>query len=409
MKFKKIAVFMMAMMLAAGTAYAQEGGTAQTEEMAVETQTGQVAESAADSSAGSGTGLADAKWSDYMLQIDDEVYRFPMMYEEFTAYGWVNDDEEIPQLEPNQYDMLYFSKDGVKCTAYVVNLGKNDEQADKCIIGGMSIDDMDWEESDKTVTLPGGITKGQSDAAAIEAAYGQPSDTYEGSMYKQLTYETDSYSYIELTVGNESGVLEDIQVRNFVEPEGFDAGEISTEVPAAVTSYVKPEELGDNLDDFRISMDGEVYALPVPVSTLIADGWEMDAQETDAEIDAHSFGWVTLRKGGLEIREITVNEEGYATVPENCWLESLTVGGYTLELDGALPGGITTGMPESELLALLDGAGVPYESETSGDFSYYTVNEKDYGKSYELIVYKGDDGHFGKDTVMEVSCSNVFE
>ena len=332
-----------------------------------------------------------------------------MMFSDFTALGWTSTDEEYPVLEPNQYDMLYFTKDDVQCTVYVINLGMNNESAENCIVGGMAIDSFDWDVSVGTVTLPGGIVRGQADAAAIEAAYGTPSDTYEGDLYTSLTYETDSYSSIELSVDAESGVLSDIDIRNFVEPEGFDAGEVSTEVPEAVTAYTKPDSLGDSFDEYRIALDGELYTLPVPVSVLIADGWEIDEAETDPEIAANYFGWVTLRKGGQEIRETIVNSEDYATIPENCWLESLTVGGFTLDAEGEIPCGIKTGMPEADMIQALDAAGVTYTSETSGDFAYYTINEQSFDKCYELIVYKGDDGHFEKDTVMEVTCSNAFE
>lgn len=345
-------------------------------------------------------------WADYQIQVDDQVYQFPMMFSDFTAYGWTCTDEEYPVLEPNQYDMMYFTKDDVQCTAYVLNLGMNNESAENCIVGGMAIDGYDWDVSVGTVTLAGGIVRGQADEAAIEAAYGTPSDTYEGELYTSLTYETDLYSSVELSIDAESGVLEDIDIRNFVEPEGFDAGEASTEVPETVTAYAKPDSLGDSFDEYRIALDGELYTLPVPVSVLVADGWEIDENDTDAEIAANYFGWVTLRKGGQEIRQTIVNSEDYATVPENCWIETLTVGGYTLEAEGEIPCGIRPGMTEADMIQALETAGAAYTSETNGDFAYYTINEKSYDKCYELIVYKGEDGHFEKDTVMEVTCSN---
>ena len=86
-----------------------------------------------------------------------------------------------------------------------------------------------------------------------------------------------------------------------------------------MTAYEKPDALGDSLEEFRISLDGAVYEVPVPVSVLIADGWELDTSDSDAEVAAHDIGWVTLRKGGQEIREIAVNYADYATIPENCW------------------------------------------------------------------------------------------
>lgn len=414
MKMKKLSLLFAAMMLFAGSvssaeSVAEEVQTEASSEAQAETssEAQTEAQTGADAAAGQ-TGLSE-KWSDFQIQIDDQVYQFPMTYQDFVSYGWTSEDSEFPTLEPSQYDLLYFTKDDVRCMAYVINLAKNNMAADQCLVGGISIDSFDWDVSAGNVVLPGGIVRGEASAAAIEEAYGTPSDVYEGDLYKKLTYETDSYCRLEMSVDNETGVLSDIEVRNFVEPEGFDAGEISEEIPAEVTAYEKPDALGDSLEEFHISLDGAVYEVPVPVSVLIADGWELDTSDSDAEVAAHDIGWVTLRKGGQEIREIAVNYADYATIPENCWFETLSVGGYTLEAEGELPCGIKTGMAEADLTAILDQAGVTYttEADEGSDFAYYKINELAYDQCYELTVYKGDDGHFGKDTVMEVTCRNV--
>lgn len=414
MKMKKLSLLFAAMMLFAGSvssaeSVAEEVQTEASSEAQAETSSEAQTEAQTGADAAAGQSGLSEKWSDFQIQIDDQVYQFPMMYQDFVSYGWTSEDSEFPTLEPSQYDLLYFTKDDVRCMAYVINLAKNNMAADQCLVGGISIDSFDWDVSAGNVVLPGGIVRGEASAAAIEEAYGTPSDVYEGDLYKKLTYETDSYCRLEMSVDNETGVLSDIEVRNFVEPEGFDAGEISEEVPAEVTAYEKPDALGDSLEEFRISLDGAVYEVPVPVSVLIADGWELDTSDSDAEVAAHDIGWVTLRKGGQEIREIAVNYADYATIPENCWFETLSVGGYTLEAEGELPCGIKTGMAEADLTAILDQAGVTYttEADEGSDFAYYKINELAYDQCYELTVYKGDDGHFGKDTVMEVTCRNV--
>ncbi len=414
MKMKKLSLLFAAMMLFAGSvssaeSVAEEVQTEASSEAQAETSSEAQTEAQTGADAAAGQSGLSEKWSDFQIQIDDQVYQFPMTYQDFVSYGWTSEDSEFPTLEPSQYDLLYFTKDDVRCMAYVINLAKNNMAADQCLVGGISIDSFDWDVSAGNVVLPGGIVRGEASAAAIEEAYGTPSDVYEGDLYKKLTYETDSYCRLEMSVDNETGVLSDIEVRNFVEPEGFDAGEISEEIPAEVTAYEKPDALGDSLEEFRISLDGAVYEVPVPVSVLIADGWELDTSDSDAEVAAHDIGWVTLRKGGQEIREIAVNYADYATIPENCWFETLSVGGYTLEAEGELPCGIKTGMAEADLTAILDQAGVTYttEADEGSDFAYYKINELAYDQCYELTVYKGDDGHFGKDTVMEVTCRNV--
>ncbi len=351
------------------------------------------------------------KWTDFQLQVDGVVYQFPMMYADWAALGWTTDAENLETvLEPYQYTTVRFTKDNEKCTAYILNLGINNMPVEECIVGGMTIDSYDWDLTEGEVVLPGGLVRGQADLAAIEAAYGTPSDTYEGDLYTKYTYEMDYNSTYELEVFKESGVLEYIAVENFVEPEGFDAGEASEEVPEAVTAYQKPAELSTDLTAYEIELDGQVYALPVPVSTLLADGWELIPSDTDKVIMANYYGWAGLMKGGQKFSTTIHNEEDYATIPENCWIDTIEVGGYDLELDGALPGGVRVGITEEEFLTILENAGIEYElTSESGDFKYYRYNNADYGHYCEVIIYAGDDGHFPVNTIMKVACSNEFE
>lgn len=398
MKMRRVSWLLAAFMLSGTAVCAQE--TVGTEQIGTENVTEDGASEA---------GALSGAWSDYQIQIGEQVYQFPMMYEDFVALGWTAKDTEGEELEPNQYSLYRFSKGDVVSTAYILNLGMNVEPVERCIVAGIDIDKYDWDEAEDRVLLPSGIERCVSDLQAVEEAYGIPSDTYEGDLYTQYTYETDYNSYVEMKFFKESGLLEEIVVKNFVEPEGFDAGEVSEAVPAAVLAYEKPESLSRDPLTYQIGMDGEIYELPVPVSVLAEDGWEIDESGTDPAIKAGYFGWVTLRKGGQEISEIAVNPERTATIAANCWIETLDVGGYSLDMQGALPGDITTGMTEEAFTNILDAAGVPYEMEESGDFRYYTYNAIGYSQCLEAVVYTGIDGNFEQNTVMEVICRNTIE
>lgn len=394
MKINKVLILFTALLLAGGSAYAQE-----TEMPAAELAEGETEIA----------GVLSDDWKDYQIQIDGQVYQFPMMYSDFTAMGWSPKEDELMPIEPNQYTWVTFTNGDISAVVYILNLGMNTVSAEECIIGGIDIESYSWELTSASVILPGGIERGKADVAAIEAAYGTPSDTYEGDLYTQLTYETDIYSDIELSVYKESGVLEDIDIRNFVEPEGFEPGEASDEVPEAVTAYTKPDTLSENPGDYQIELDGQVYSMPVPVSVLIADGWELDENASEATIAAGDSGWVTVRKGGQEIDELAHNYEDYATIPENCWIREIEVGEYETNVPGKLPGGITTGMTETEFLGILETAGLTYEVNESSDYRYYSYSNPEYGKSLEVTVYGGDDGTFEKDTIMRIACSAELE
>lgn len=346
-------------------------------------------------------------WMDYSITIDGETYELPMMYEEFASQGWVLEETE-DTLAPYRYGIYQSAKDDMIVTVYLLNLGINTVPAEEAILAGISIDRFYWDEVAAEVALPCGITLGVSTLDDITAAYGTPTDTYEGELYTQYTFEQDYNQEVELEVYKESGVLEEILVENFIEPEGFDPGEVSTEVPSDILAYTKPDALSSDVTAYEIEVDGEAYTLPVPVSVLLEDGWKLD-EDSDTEIAAQYYGWVTLYKNNQFFSTTVVNEEDYATTPENCWLESLTVGGYTLDMDGALPGGVAIGTDEEAFLSILEEAGVAYESSESGNFRYYTYNAPSYGSSCEATVYIGTDSIFEKDTIIEVTCEHSFD
>lgn len=396
MKIRHVFLLIAATVLLAGSVQAEEAGEA-------------AAEAPAAQEAAAADGLS-SDWKDYQIQLDGEIYSFPMTYGDFTARGWAADDgDEDGELEPNQYDTIRFQKEDIECEIYVLNLAVNNLPLTECLAAGISIDTNDWAPEDGEVVLPGGLVRGQADTEAIKTAYGEPSDTYESERYTKLTYDTDSNCEISLYVYKESGVLDEIDMRNFVEPEGFDPGEPSDRVPERVTAYAKPEALSGSLDDFQMEIAGEIYAFPVPVSTLIADGWELDTDNSDDFIKAGYFGWVTLRRDGQELSEVAVNPEAYAALTENCWIEGVDAGGYFLDVTASVPCGISLGMSEDDFVAALENAGVPYEvTNESDDFKYYVFNEIAYDRNYEAVIYLGDAGHFEQGTVMELSCSNAF-
>ena len=158
--------------------------------------------------------------------------------------------------------------------ADVINLGINEAGLEDCLIGGITVDgSYDIDLSTVSVKLPGGLELGKATLDDIKAAYGEPSDTYEGDLYTKLTYEKDSYQEVELSVYKDDNTLKEVDLRNFEEPEDYDKGTVSDEVPDIVTSYETPTALGDDMLDTAVEYMGDLYSLPAPVSAFTANGW----------------------------------------------------------------------------------------------------------------------------------------
>ncbi|MCI6766610.1 hypothetical protein [Porcincola intestinalis] len=359
----------------------------------------------ADPAASTEPDLQSMSWDDYAISLDGVTLQFPLLFADCGLDGWDASDDLTTPLEPNQYNMFYFTKADRRMYLFIANFAQNTQPAEECVICGVGIDRFDWKEEDGEILLPGGIRRGISTLQEIERAYGTPSRTYEGDLYTQLTYETDIYETIELSVYRESGVLEDIEMKVLRKPDQFDPGEVSTEVPSAVSAYQEPEQLSTDPAASEIRVEDQVYTLPVPVSTLLSDGWKIQPEDSQASIAARSSGWVSLQKGGQHFRTLAANPTDSAVTPVNAWVTSLSIGKNDLDLDGALPGGITVGMSRSALEALFDRKGVSCEVEKNGDFIYYTYDKVSYDECKEVVVFTGTDGPYEADTVIKITCS----
>ncbi len=353
------------------------------------------------------TDLASMNWSDYAVSINGTVLSFPTTFDALAPLGLENDDDPTAtEIEPNQYGMLYFRLGEGKISVEFTNLDINVLPADQTIVTGIQLDKMFLDDEPVQIELPGGIKYGESTLEDIETAYGKASDVYEGDMYTKLTYEQDIYNSVELEIDKESGKLSSVDIQNIKEPENMQKGEVNTDVPAEVAAYTLPEQLSDDLNAYEIQVEDTVYKLPVPVSVMIADGWVLDADGSDEIIAAKNFGWVTLSKNNQTIREIVRNHEDYATIPENCWLGSISLGLQDADLEGSLPGGIHVGMTMEECEKILADSGVEVETdESSSSFKHYSYGEA-YDRIHEISVYTEEGGTYPQNTVITISVEN---
>ncbi len=328
--------------------------------------------------------LSDDIYS-FQMMLDGEVYTFPMSYDEFVARGWEIKDDVSTEIPPNSYTWCSFQKGDLRATCDILNMFVNTLTVDKCDVVGFSVDSYAMDKApDTTLVLPAGITYGTSTLDDITAAYGPASDTYEGSLYTKLTYQYSTYQNVDLQVDLESGVLNDVDIRNMDTEKCSTANmeaEVSDEIPANVTNYKTPEALSDELFDYIVEFAGDLYQLPAPVSVFLANGWTLKdgSEETVAGKDS---GWAYMMKDNQELRVLAKNYEPNITKIENCFVTEIKSDIYTTDLPINLAKGLTRGLTSAELEAALEG--IEYETSESSNFKYYNV----YGKDSKLDGYQ---------------------
>lgn len=359
-------------------------------ETAAETEVAAEAESdTADSSE-----LSDDIYS-FQVKINSTVYTFPMSYSDFTAAGWTCEDDETEEIAPNYYDLVTFeNSDGLQAYGEVANLGLSNAALSDCQVVGINIDSYMMEDApDTTIELPGGIVYGTSTLDDIQAAYGTPTDTYEGDLYTSLRYQYDYYQEVELYVDAETGVLSEIDLENMVADEEANAAaaaEVTDDPTEEVLAYEAPTELGDDLLSFIVEYAGDLYQLPAPVSVFEENGWTIE-DDSDSVVAAHSSGWVYMRKDNQSYHALAENYGDSAASIRNCFVLSVESDTYTTDLPITLQKGITRDMTEAEVAAALEG--VDYELDDESDtFHYYRIASEESTLDYvEICVNVEDD------------------
>lgn len=363
---------------------------------ATETTTeAEVTETAAqeDSADSESTGeLGDDIYS-FSMEFDGQTMKFPMTYQEFTDMGWELSSSEDPdtKVSTNSYGMLTFNKGASSVYADVINLGINEVGLEDCLIGGISVDgSYDVDLTAVSVKLPGDIELGKATLDDIKAAYGEPSDTYEGDLYTKLTYEKDSYQEVELSVFKDDNTLKEVDMRNFEEPEDYDKGTVSDEVPDIVTSYEAPTALGDDMMDTAVEYMGDLYSLPAPVSAFTANGWEIQDAEDTPYVEGGGIAFIDMMKNNQSIHFSVYNETENATALENCFVRELSFATYDPEsIAMKLSGDITLGADKAELIKMADEKG--YISEENDDYLRIYPNKDSKIRNYVEFWFNKDE------------------
>ena len=363
---------------------------------ATETTTeAEVTETAAqeDSADSESTGeLGDDIYS-FSMEFDGQIMKFPMTYQEFTDMGWELSSSEDPdtKVSTNSYGMLTFNKGASSVYADVINLGINEVGLEDCLIGGISVDgSYDVDLTAVSVKLPGDIELGKATLDDIKAAYGEPSDTYEGDLYTKLTYEKDSYQEVELSVFKDDNTLKEVDMRNFEEPEDYDKGTVSDEVPDIVTSYETPTALGDDMMDTAVEYMGDLYSLPAPVSAFTANGWEIQDAEDTPYVEGGGIAFIDMMKNNQSIHFSVYNETENATALENCFVRELSFATYDPEsIEMKLSGDITLGADKAELIKMADEKG--YISEENDDYLRIYPNKDSKIRNYVEFWFNKDE------------------
>lgn len=336
------------------------------------------------------TELSDDLYS-FQVSVNGAVYQFPMWYSDFESLGWLyKGDPSKVTLSSNQYTAaeVWIMEKG-KVYTKMANLSANSQSLDKCSVCAITFEKYNLKECDWEIIMPKGIQYGVSTTDDILAAYGDPTSDYDSDLYYKMSYEYDMYQEICFYVYKESGVLEQIEIENIIPLEGAD-NSVSDEVPDVVKNYVAPTELGNDLYEFNVEIDGVLYNLPCPVSELLANGFTIKEDSSASAIAAGDSDWVEFRYNNQGFRTLVRNYADYATIPENCFITVLEAYDLGDKVSFNVPCGLTIGDSEEELLKVL--ANYNYDLDTTSTLATYYRVYNPIGSKLDRFYFTVKDG-----------------
>lgn len=314
----------------------------------------------------------------FTAEIEGVSYAFPCPFEQLPQAGWSFKGDVRQTLKSGYYSLEYFEKEGLSdLKVYLFNPSSNAQPYEKCLVAGFGVQAGSRDPA-PACQLPGGIALGASTLTEVEAAYGQPTRTYDGDSRDSLTYAYEAYREVEFAAG-EDGVLSEIDMKNLTIPEDFvdEVGDTSA-VPAVVTSYPAPQALGENLLAHTFQVGGAVYQLPCPVSALVAGGFKLLEDQSESVVAGSDSGWVTLSLDNQRIKALARNYTENATDITHCFLTNFKADTFDAKFDLALPMGIAMGMKREDLESALEG--IEYLTEESASTLTYTIADNERGR-----------------------------
>jgi len=352
---------------------------------------------------------------DFTVKLDGDVFRLPLTLEVFMSYGWEPVKELSGSFNPYRYDYCDFTRNGKKAYVVLANMSMEvRDYYDSTVCGFWNLGDNYNAEIELTKNIKIGISTKDD----IMAAFGYPvnfKDFNDESEYNTLKYNLEDNSNREISMELKNAKLTRIHIKNLTQIES-DTTEISSEKTERELNYKAPAELGSDIKSFNVMIDGDVYHIPAPLSAFLDNGWQISEKnleylpgKTSSRNFTFSFGNIfQLRKGDkyIDLSDL-YNYSKKPLVIENCFVVSVWSYG-TRSIDIVLPGGITIGSTESELLGLHGDFLEKHSLETSQRQYSYFSGRKLGGvfntKSDEIVISVGLEGDYtGKITTITVS------
>ena len=314
---------------------------------------------------------------DTTFELDGVVYQLPMSFDKLTSDGWsIADSDYSESYKVGGYKSLAFPmrKKGAAINVEVYNTSGNARAIKDCTVFSVEGE----LASGSNIVLAKGIDC-ESGVDEIIAAFGKPAERDDNTDYTVLTYEKARTSGVRfICYSEESGMRKysSITVENINFDDDPDT-EVNDAVPKYLAKYKAPSSLDGELLSCKISIGGDLYQLPAPLSAFTENGWKV--RENSGPIPAGDTKSISLERDGAWFYAELVNLADYQTVAGNCAVYRVSIDAernIPVELAGGIVMNATTKAEVEEK--------VNSEYSVYNGSDYYSYTYTDYSGGFDL-------------------------
>lgn len=297
---------------------------------------------------------AKAKVTPIDIVLDGEEYQVPFSAQELIQNGWKWNEMTEPFVSLCSYSGISFTKGDIRIGVSLMN----PTMIDTTDLGEVLVYSI--QASPTVMSLKDGMgMDGSWTKEKVKQSYGDPyleNGKTRGAIERLKVNENEGYlyHYDEITTGrieyqyyaycatdisiDGSGYVKNIEVTSLF----IDIEQALEDCYVKENYYTAPSSLGSNLMNFTYQLAGNLYRLPVPIETLMKDGWKLTENDSASYVASNTTRDITITKSGKSLVVTVMNDAVYNKKMIYCDVVSITVNANTTA-SVQLPGKIQLG------------------------------------------------------------------
>ena len=312
------------------------------------------------------------KFSDYQVVIDGNVYQIHMTVGEILDSGWILTGDVSDGVLPagEKAEIILKSADGAIMQITAVNFSSSNISCRDCIVSEIKIE---LENNTKaTVNIIDGLTLGGSDIDAVKDAVGKSGEVVSAGRGYVLTFAESETKIAQFTFDKETEKLIGIRFCDSKKPSGYDDSDDWENANQTALPYPTDPEVTPASG--IISIDGEVYRLPISVDELISRGWSAELEGDHKKLTAGGRAYATFTRGSAVLTGVDVYNP---TISESYVSDCMIVSISSSSAEGwvVFPLGLKAGISEAAFILSVEG--MEYEFDDTY-FDEYVFRSEEY-------------------------------